>query len=286
MAKSTIAPTPRPRMVRVVRRSRSTARCAAWLAPRNSRSTSRSSFRPSPGPPLGLAQVGIAQQQARRPAAVGPQAGVALQGGQVGRQPGRVVRLDGAHQAVVGQLVPDQPPPFLLTHQVRRDEGLDGLIGQPLRPAGRLRHLAPDPLRGDQVPVEPLPDVALPHAQVTHPGVAGEGPDALGVEGGEGAVHVAHGRQVGLRDAPLARGEGLPAPGAVLPQALADHLQLHRLHVLPGLLPRRAVRLLHPHPRQVVHQGARGLFGEGDARRAAGPVTAAVAPATSSRSSR
>ena len=72
MANSTIAPRPRPRMVLVVRRSRSTARCAAWLAPRYSRSTPRSSFRPSAGPPLSRAQVVITQQQARRPAAVVP----------------------------------------------------------------------------------------------------------------------------------------------------------------------------------------------------------------------
>ena len=274
MAKRHHRPDPQARMVRVVRAPGHRPLRGLAGAQELALELLLSSFRPSEAPPLApRAGRHLAQQQARRGRLVGPQGGVALQG-QVGADQAALsawTGQSGGRGSARTRSAPRVPPA-----PGARDQGLDGLVGQPLGAARLLRHLAPDALG------------VIRYGRTTPGWPARARPGPLG---GRRRGRTRRSRRRGRcpRRPHLSTASAMPvkapAPGAVLPQALADHLQLHRLHVRPGLLV-GAVRLLHPAPRQVVHQGAPASSGEGHPGAAGGPVMASVAPASSSRSSR
>src|SRR5262245_61900859 len=102
-----------------------------------------------------------------------------------------------------------------------------------------LQHLPPNPLCGDQVAVEPLPDSPL-----AHPGLAANGCHPLDVVASQGAIDVSY--RLGILNLP---GIG----GKPLPQTATDHLQMHWLDIQAQLL-HCPLRALEAYAAQVVDQ--------------------------------
>jgi hypothetical protein len=125
---------------------------------------------------------------------------------------------------------------------------------QPIHALRSHQHRAAQALLGDQLLVEPFAQAALAGA-----GLLRSSRDALGVVTGQRFIHLPESSQVLFPDA-----EGVRA-GRV-PQAVADHLELHRLDMRAELCFHLPVRALHPHPAQVIQQFLHGGVFEFDPR--------------------
>ena len=122
-----------------------------------------------------------------------------------------------------------------------------------LRPplARPVEDLSPEPLLGDQVILEPRPDLPLPR-----PRRLGGLADGVVVEAGERIVDLAERDHVGELDRRVRRRRRQRAP-----ELPAHDLQLHGLDVRPVLLD-HAVAPLHPHLPEVVDESSCGFGAE------------------------
>jgi hypothetical protein len=192
-------------------------------------------------PRLRITQRRGAEQQRRGSPPVLPQTGLYLQRMQVLRLPRLVVTQHGLNQAVVAQLEPGAAGPRLGAHDELVAQPRDEVVAQPRA----LPRLLAD-LRAQSVDDQRAPD-PLAHRPLDRLVAASDRGDHVGVVPGERRRHARVAFDVLRVDAEvIVRHRG--------PQAVADHLQLDRLYKWPRLRDDAAVRLLHLHGRQVLHE--------------------------------
>ena len=123
------------------------------------------------------------------------------------------------------QLIPLQAAAFLSANDPGVDQGVDRLGRQARVGLVAFLHLPPSPLPCDQTLLAPLTDSPLREVR----DLRQRGGNARGIEVGKSGIDIAC----------LASHEILPdrtGGVVILPEPIADHLELHRLDIQTGLL--------------------------------------------------